>query len=144
MGHADDEFIIEATALLRGDLSDLLPGAWESTDVALCEAMAESDIDLSGAADRVRSLVNANPSLGARLATHQRELREGHIRPDVARDAVGTFTGVLGNPGPVAAVVWTCPEIHTNPYRKRQRFPRQNMGLCSIHEVPLVLEDMRG
>jgi hypothetical protein len=145
MRHMDQrsaERLVDAATLLRGDLADLLPEEeWPAVDAALCEAISGAPDDLIEAAGRVRVVVNPDPSLAARLRTFERELATDSLALNDNRTAGTGFQGPPGHPGVVPAPVWSCPQQHDVPFRRKQRFPDQDMGICPDHGVRLVEED---
>ena len=137
----DAEVACNAGALLRGDLHDLLPDDAERVDALLAEALAMAREDPIGAAESILSVVDEEPSLGARLSRYQQGTMDGYIaQRGVAGNDLSGFAPPPGNQGRIQATAWTCP-LPLVHFRRLQRFPDQDMGLCPTHEVPLVMED---
>lgn len=130
----DGERIVQAAALLRGDLPDLRVGEFRELDTKLARAF--DDADRAHAAELTLTLLQSEPDLAARLRTFERQLTTGAV-PGLTR---AVFKPPPGTPFPVTFTVWTCPTDPKGHFRRVQREANQDMGVCTEHDIPLVRE----
>lgn len=124
-----DDDILEAARSIRRYLHQLIPEDAEAVDKELAEHLNVAPSAKKSANSRIISILRKRETTREWLVSFLAQ----HQPPEVTR--AFNFQGTLGDPSPVAARRYVCPQGDYNWYRMSAGAP---IPACPTHGLPLV------